>query len=369
MWRPTRRVLRAVLLVSAAACGGELLPGGSSEEARSSPGDLFSTASSNVPMDEAGPSELGEALSTVDTLGALKSPPDEVFGMIVDGAIDSTGRLYLLDRRKQSVDVFTSEGALVTSAGGPGSGPGEFVEPVAMELGGHGELYVADADGRITRFLSRGDSLVHDRTFLAGFNPNDLCVSGGSVFVQGPRRSGTIHRYDRSGTWEASFSPPPSADNSIVAATISVGEIVCPEGRDLVVEVPMFLPLIKVYRHDGTPVRVDTIPGYRPIRVREATQRRTLFDWVTEDGTHRAVSALLDGEEHLLVQLGLQDDTRTAAWDYQGIVTHRYELETGRRVGSGTGLPWLLAWTDRWAAGLDPVPYPRVAVIRRPREH
>lgn len=362
----TRTALWTALVVSAVACGGEVLPDGSSEATTGSSDVLLSTAGSNPPMEETGPSELGGTLSVVDTLGALKSPPEEVFGMIVDGAVDGTGRYYLLDRRKQAIHVFSAEGTFLSSVGRPGSGPGEFVEPAAIALDADDEVYVADADGRISRFLARGDGLVHDRTFLVGFNPNDLCVSEGKVFVQGPRQRGTIHRYDRSGTWETSFGPPPSADNSIVAATISVADVVCPDGRDVVVEVPMFLPLIRVFRHDGTLVRVDTIPGYRPIRVREATPRRTLFDWVTEEGTHRAVSVLPDGERHLLVQLGLQDSTRTAAWDYQAIVTHRYDLETGRRVGSGTGLPWLLAWTDRWAASLDPVPYPRVGILRRP---
>lgn len=354
-----------IVLHCVAACGGDLAPGGSSEASEPSPPSLFSTPGDALPGSAAGPAALVSDLTAVDTLGARRTPPEEVFGEIVDADFGPRERLYLLDRARQTIHVFGPSGEFVSKVGRAGAGPGEFAEPEALEAGPDGRVFVADGDGRVSTFRVGEDSLQHERTFVPGVRPRDLCVSDGQLFVHSPDREGTIHALDRSGRPERSFGRPAEASHSIVRLTLSVSRIACSVPDDVVAELPRFRPLLRIHRGDGSLIRVDTLPGYQPIRVRETTPRRALFDWTTAEGTHRAISLLADGSGRLIVQLGFQDTSRVAPSDHQAVVTHRYELETGTHLDAGTGAPWLLALEDGRAAGLIPLPYPRVVLYRR----
>ncbi len=63
----------------------------------------------------------------------------------IDGlAIDSVGMLYVLDRQARLLHVFDSAGRRLTALGGPGGGPEELADPIGLQLGVDGRLWVVD---------------------------------------------------------------------------------------------------------------------------------------------------------------------------------------------------------------------------------
>lgn len=83
--------------------------------------------------------------------------PDGVeFGSIAALAADRQDRVFVLDRQVKSVRVFRTDGRSIRTIGRPGSGPGEFVNPLGMTLGPAGELWIVD--------VGRARYVVYDTT-------------------------------------------------------------------------------------------------------------------------------------------------------------------------------------------------------------
>ncbi len=62
-------------------------------------------------------------------IGGLSESPDELFGVIVDLAVDDNGFVYLLDLQLAEVKVFSPSGEYVRTIARMGDGPGEFRSP------------------------------------------------------------------------------------------------------------------------------------------------------------------------------------------------------------------------------------------------
>ena len=62
-------------------------------------------------------------------------------------------RVYVSEWGNHRVSVFTSEGQFVTSFGGLGEGPGQFVYPYGLAVDSSGVVYVCDgSNNRIQLF-------------------------------------------------------------------------------------------------------------------------------------------------------------------------------------------------------------------------
>lgn len=91
-------------------------------------------------------------LVEVLSVGSLDGPNDS-FDRIMDGALDSRGRLFVADDLSRSVKVFDSDGRFVQAVGRLGDGPGEFRSPWGVAVDQHDSLYVWDSVlGRISVF-------------------------------------------------------------------------------------------------------------------------------------------------------------------------------------------------------------------------
>lgn len=115
---------------------------------------------------------------------------DFYFGRIGDVAVDSEGRIYAADREAQHVKVIGPSGALETTIGGPGEGPGEFRLPRALAL-------------------ARGDSLyVFGLRTLSVFSPETRAFVR-RVEIQMPPRHGFYSMYvpEKSGSLLMAFHP------------------------------------------------------------------------------------------------------------------------------------------------------------------
>jgi len=104
------------------------------------------------------------------------------------------GDIYVTDGyRNARVHRFTRDGALVTSWGAPGNGPGEFHLPHSIAIDADGKLYVADrANKRIQIFTPDGEYL-GEWTGMGG--PNDISRAQDGTFVIAEQEDGDKPAY------------------------------------------------------------------------------------------------------------------------------------------------------------------------------
>lgn len=141
-------------------------------------------------MEETSAWTVEEGTLTLERDLLVGDDEDFYFGRIGDVAVDSTGRIYAADREAQHVKVIGPSGALETTIGGPGEGPGEFRLP-----------------RRLT--LARGDSLyVFGLRTLSVFSP-DTRAFVRRAQIQMPPRHGfySMHVPEKSGSLLMAFHP------------------------------------------------------------------------------------------------------------------------------------------------------------------
>ncbi|MGZ5799755.1 MAG: hypothetical protein ACXWJZ_03895, partial [Burkholderiaceae bacterium] len=72
-------------------------------------------------------------------------------------ALDKTGALWVLDKKKSRVVKLSESGQIITSMGSEGSGAGQFDEPVDLAISNSGNIFVADAGNKsVLSFSSDG---------------------------------------------------------------------------------------------------------------------------------------------------------------------------------------------------------------------
>jgi hypothetical protein len=218
------------------------------------------------------PSPSGIASASVLTrIGRLEGPAEEVFGAITDLVTDHHGRLLLLDAQSHSIRLFDSGGRFLQEVGGFGRGPGEFVEPRFMVLLPTGELIVAEAVGRLHRFLLTSDSI----RFVAHLSfPGDLwdgCALGDRLYIHGmrPGDAGAIHVLSLEGDLVSSFAEVYPTSNPIIRHHLSQGHIACLEGAGLVLHAPENLPQLRAYDATGVLRWWLEMEGFQPLPVYE----------------------------------------------------------------------------------------------------
>ena len=104
------------------------------------------------------PSDVAWQIVEEVRIGAVDSDGPETFGSIVSLAVDRMDRVWVLDMQASELRVFDRNGVHVRSVGRSGAGPGEFRQPVRVDLSPEGQMWVVDpANARITTFDTAGN--------------------------------------------------------------------------------------------------------------------------------------------------------------------------------------------------------------------
>jgi hypothetical protein len=117
-------------------------------------------------------------------IGSVDAEGPELFGNIVDLAVDAAGRIYVLEGQAKELRIFDANGVHLATAGREGGGPGEFAQPLMMDWGRDGALWIVDpSNNRISRFDTLG-------TFLGS-----IWQPGGFVIMPWPGRFDNAGNY------------------------------------------------------------------------------------------------------------------------------------------------------------------------------
>ncbi|MBT8396809.1 MAG: hypothetical protein HKO65_05725 [Gemmatimonadetes bacterium] len=92
------------------------------------------------------------------TIGTFSGPEEEQLMAVFDAARLSDGFIAVVDRGARTVRLFDESGGFRLTVGGPGSGPGEFRDPISVLVAEEDEVVVWDGQlYRTTRFDRSGE--------------------------------------------------------------------------------------------------------------------------------------------------------------------------------------------------------------------
>lgn len=136
---------------------------------------------------------------------------------ITDMAVDSDGNFIIADGwQSRGVYVFGSDGIFIKELGKKGQGPGEYANPVSVEIGQDGDIWISDfGNNRISiysRDLSYKRQIVPKPRILYYLHlnsKNEIYMYWSQANPLKPDTSDTIFRYDDQGNKIASFAPFP----------------------------------------------------------------------------------------------------------------------------------------------------------------
>ncbi|MDE2828087.1 MAG: 6-bladed beta-propeller [Bacteroidota bacterium] len=94
-----------------------------------------------------------------------------LLGSIGSFDVDARGWIYALDDQTQAIHVFNSDGMLVHTVGGEGTGPGEFEQAHALDLSANGQIWVMEMQkGQLTFLDATGNYVSGARIGSSGWS-------------------------------------------------------------------------------------------------------------------------------------------------------------------------------------------------------
>ena len=106
--------------------------------------------------------------------------PDE-FAMITNLGLDDKGQVYVTDKLKGKVDVFSPDGKHLRSYGSPGSTPASLVRPKDVAIDKKGRVWAVDAGPAMAVKVYRADGQMLMRFGFLGNDPGQLYMPAGIV--------------------------------------------------------------------------------------------------------------------------------------------------------------------------------------------
>ena len=281
----------------------------------------------------------------VTAIGSENDPDSLLIGEITDLAIDTLGRVLLLDGTSHTVRFYQADGKPLGRLGRYGHGPGELSDPRAVAIGPGSRLYIANLDRNLQVYRPEGEGYVFERKIALDVSANSLCFMAGRLVVHGmPFGDNRIIRvYDLQGRSLASFGRVYDSSHELSNYMFSQGKVVCDTTSGLVIYAPeSVLGEVRAYRLDGTPAWRVTIEPYLTNVIEEnAGGGHTVSG--SEYGIHKLIGFTLVPGHGLVVQVGhLELKDNVAGSRYTTLETFLLDPATGRGGSIGRNLPPLL---------------------------
>lgn len=124
-----------------------------------------------------------DTLVVIDSIGVMMGDSTLMFGSITSAEALPGGGAVLFDRITGLISVFDSDGRLVSSFGGLGEAPGEFLLPGLLTVLGDGRLAASDWRAGQVRFFSRSGEYLGSRPAPGTEMPMSIAAAGDSCFI------------------------------------------------------------------------------------------------------------------------------------------------------------------------------------------
>lgn len=246
----------------------------------------------------------------------------------VPAARDPRGTIYVLDGAGFRIAMLDTALGWRGSAGRRGAGPGEYVQPVSVQLFPDGRLAVLDRALRRIVVLapSRGQNpLVVSTTVTLGTSAEAMCtLPDGRFLVYGFSEGYRLRVLDSTGRVLRAFAPVEPGRSAMASDLLAAGVMSCAMDRDEVLLSSRFLPVIEAFRlSTGERIWVDTLRPFRPMAVTDRGRSVTI-----SSGPHgySRVQSVLNWNGLRIVQAGFEGRKDGGA---DTVVTYVYDIRSG----------------------------------------
>ena len=124
----------------------------------------------------------------------------------IDKCVIKDERFYILDKKQQSIFIFTNEGKFITRFNRLGKGPDEYIELTDFEIGDQGELLVFDAVNRKLLSYNREFDITGNTRVCYG--DKMLLLNDGTVIIYADapeKKEYAINVFDKNGSIQQTF--------------------------------------------------------------------------------------------------------------------------------------------------------------------
>lgn len=215
--------------------------------------------------------KISKVISELETkessakVGELYGAEEEMFGFIQDVVIDSLNRLYFLDKIKQLIHVFDTNGDFIQTLGREGRGPGEFENANSLAIYNDQLLYVGNGYRLEVYDISSEDIEFVKTVQLNKKNAYSICIINNVLYLHNNRllELGTgkknntninmLHAYSLpSNELKFSFGQSYKSETPMVVNRMTSGNISCNESSSTVILAYEQMPVIQGYSaNDG----------------------------------------------------------------------------------------------------------------------
>ena len=222
---------------------------------------------------------MDEASYEKITIGVAEGEFHEMFGYVAGLALPGDGTVVVLDSENREVRVFDYGGALLTTFGGSGEGPGEFRDrPSRMSAADQGKaVFVLEASGNSVEVFGRQDdsTLVPKVNFQTELHSHNGCAMGGHYWVYGSNFGSehVLQKFTYDGERVASFLENYKSPRGITAFILSrVGIMACSEAHAIVALIRANAPVLTGYRVNGEMAWQVKFADFDPIKTAETDE-------------------------------------------------------------------------------------------------
>jgi hypothetical protein len=283
--------------------------------------------------------ELLRRLRVVVRIGGEAAEGGADFGQITDMAVDSQGRMLIMDRSDKSISRWTSHGRPAGRFGRNGGGPLEFQYPQGLAVAGDGSVIAADRAQGLKHY--RWDSIPELLgTWIPGQTVDDICASGSSTVVQRLNEDGTVAQVlDRVGARTRGVGTVYHSENAFLSNVLSSqGHVACLPGGVIATSASI-LPFVRIWDMTGKPLITVKLSDLVPMRV--TTSENDGVTYAMPPAGYDIIRRLVPvGREYLLVQVALQTLASSRAHaEWAELRSYLLRISDGRSVYVGTTLP------------------------------
>jgi hypothetical protein len=301
-------------------------------------------------------------------IGELDSPTTHVFGSIAAVEVNAQAQIFVLDGMTGALRWFDPDGAFRSEVGGMGGGPGEFRMPVAIALSTEGTVHVLDpANMKISRFISRADSLTHvdDRRTGPAF---DYCMINERRFILYPSPAGIIHEIDSAAVAIRSFGNAIALSEASTALPpdlrlelLNRGDLACDTSAGRLLVSSERTGLIASFAVSGERLWQTELSDFYPARWVSTSRGGWQMAADPSTGVASTVSALTPGPDGTVV---VTVHEGSLANPEGRLVTRVLHGTTGRQIRAEPAEAAWVAYRTGTLYGIQEEPYPRVISYR-----
>ncbi len=284
-------------------------------------------------------------------------------GVIEDVAMDTQGRIYVLDSRLARLSMFRRRGNSLQLIAQTADAEAQLAVPRAVSVVRPGHVLVLDlATRELVGFELHGRMLRRVGALKLGVHAAKMCTIGSRIYIYGLDNGTILHAVDTTGQVRQAFGTPFISGSQVLLQSVEPAQLLCIPERGMVLVANAALPQVRAYSSRGRLLWEVTLPDFHPVSITQNSDGSVTFA-VPRGGLDETISLATISPGLVALQIGHSDKGRQPRDAYTKIQTRLLRLGDGSEIGRQTTVPKLGSVTDSLFLAASNYPRPRLALF------